>query len=207
MAVDLKEVERAYQVVRDGGLALIKADIGYGLVGHSEESIRKMYEIKGRPATNPAITIGSPEALEDMVILKDPRLMDWIKDISQHTTLAIINEINPQSKLIASLPQYVHDQATKDGTVATFLNTGEFIEEMVKMGIRDDFLLVGTSGNVSSKGNNYNLADVQDQILSGVDYYHDLGTSKYQNDQKLATTIVNLTNFTFKRHGVNHELI
>ena len=205
--VDMKEVEKAYNVIKDGGLALIKGDIGYGLIGHSEESIRKMYEIKGRPASNPCITVGSPEVLADVAKLKDPRLMDWMIDISQHTTLAVVNEINPDSKLLAGLSEYVLSQCTKDGTIASFLHTGEFIEEMVKLGLKEDFLLVASSGNVSSHGNNYRFEDVQPEIVNGVYYYLDLGVAKYANDAKLATTIVNLTNFTYKRQGVNHDLI
>lgn len=207
MTVNMNEVEKAYRVIKDGGLALIKGDIGYGLIGHSEESIRKMYEIKGRPASNPCITVGSPDVLRDVAVLKDPRIMDWIEEISQHTTLAVVNAINPESKLLAGLSEFVLSQCTKEGTVASFLNTGEFISEMVKIGVKEDFLLVASSGNVSSFGNNYRFEDVQPEIINGVDYYLDMGEAKYKNDKKLATTIVNLTNFTYKRIGVNHDLI
>lgn len=205
--VDLDEVRKVYEIIRNGGLTLLKANIGYGLIGHSERSIRKMYEIKGRPLSNPCITIGNIDVLRDLAIMKDDRLLDWIDEVSQQTTLAVINRINPQSRLLNNLTDYVRRQCTENGTIATFIRTGAFIEPLVEMARKDDLLLVGSSGNVSSTGNRYSFEDVQSQVLEGVDYYHDKGVAKYKNDKRLATTIVNLTNFTFRRKGVNHEFI
>lgn len=205
--VDLDEVRKVYDIIKNGGLTLLKANIGYGLIGHSERSIRKMYEIKGRPLSNPCITIANVDVLRDLVIMKDDRLLDWIDDVSQMSTLAVINKVNPQSRFLGNLNDYVRRQCTENNTVATFIRTGSFIERLVEMAYKDDLLLVGSSGNVSSTGNRYRFDDVQQQVLEGVDYYHDHGPAKYENDKRLATTIVNLTNFTFRRKGVNHEYI
>lgn len=207
MTFDMGQVEKAYKVIKDGGLALVKGDIGYGLIGHSENSIDKMYEIKGRPSTNPCITVGNLEVLKDVAKFKEPKIIDWIREVMKEDTLAVINEINPDSKLLASLPKEVYTQSTQDGTVATFLNTGEFIENMVKLAYEDCILLVASSANLSFQGNNYAFEDIPSTIVNKVDYYLDMGTSKYQNKEKLATTIVNLTNYTFKRKGVNYEKI
>ena len=64
--VDDAEVDHVLGVIRGGGLTLLKANIGYGLIGHTERSIRRMYEVKGRPLTNPCITIGSIDVLRDL---------------------------------------------------------------------------------------------------------------------------------------------
>ncbi|HHW39253.1 MAG TPA: Sua5/YciO/YrdC/YwlC family protein [Bacillales bacterium] len=205
--VKKQELKKVYQIIKEGGLVLLKADIGYGLFGHSDESIRKMYEIKGRPSSNPCITIGNLDVLKDVATIKDERLFTWISTIIKETTIAVINSINKDSKLLRSLPDYVLEQSTNNGTVATFLNTGEFLDELVSRAFQDDFLIIGSSGNVSSFGNNYRFSDVQPEILKGVDYYLDMGDAKYKNGPKLATTMVNLTNFTYKRKGVNFELI
>ena len=205
--IDDAEVEHVLDVIRGGGLTLLKANIGYGLIGHTERSIRRMYEVKGRPLTNPCITIGSIEVLRDLVIPLDPRLLDWIAEVSEMTTLAVINRLNPDSRLFNRLTPHVRRQCSENGTVATFIRTGAFVEKLVEKGLKEDLLLVGSSGNISSTGNRYTFADVQPPVLEGVDFWHEKRDAKYRNDQKLATSIVNLTNFTFRRKGVNHEYI
>lgn len=205
--IDDAEVEHVLDVIRGGGLTLLKANIGYGLIGHTERSIRRMYEVKGRPLTNPCITIGNIEVLRDLVIPLDPRLLDWIAEVSDMTTLAVINRLNPDSRLFNRLTPHVRRQCSENGTVATFIRTGAFVEKLVEKGLAEDLLLVGSSGNISSTGNRYTFADVQPPVLEGVDFWHEKGDAKYRNDQKLATSIVNLTNFTFRRKGVNHEYI
>lgn len=205
--IDDAEVEHVLDVIRGGGLTLLKANIGYGLIGHTERSIRRMYEVKGRPLTNPCITIGNIEVLRDLVIPLDPRLLDWIAAVSEMTTLAVINRLNPDSRLFNRLTPHVRRQCSENGTVATFIRTGAFVEKLVEKGLAEDLLLVGSSGNISSTGNRYTFADVQPPVLEGVDFWHEKGDAKYRNDQKLATSIVNLTNFTFRRKGVNHEYI
>ncbi|MEN2977078.1 Sua5/YciO/YrdC/YwlC family protein [Tistrella bauzanensis] len=205
--IDDAEVEHVLDVIRGGGLTLLKANIGYGLIGHTERSIRRMYEVKGRPLTNPCITIGNIEVLRDLVIPLDPRLLDWIAEVSEMTTLAVINRLNPDSRLFNRLTPHVRRQCSENGTVATFIRTGAFVEKLVEKGLAEDLLLVGSSGNISSTGNRYTFADVQPPVLEGVDFWHEKGDAKYRNDQKLATSIVNLTNFTFRRKGVNHEYI
>ncbi|GGB39770.1 hypothetical protein GCM10011505_21650 [Tistrella bauzanensis] len=205
--IDDGEVEHVLDVIRGGGLTLLKANIGYGLIGHTERSIRRMYEVKGRPLTNPCITIGNLEVLRDLVIPLDPRLLDWIAEVSEMTTLAVINRLNPDSRLFNRLTPHVRRQCSENGTVATFIRTGAFVDKLVEKGLAEDLLLVGSSGNISSTGNRYTFADVQPPVLEGVDFWHEKGDAKYRNDQKLATSIVNLTNFTFRRKGVNHEYI
>ncbi|MFD0388389.1 Sua5/YciO/YrdC/YwlC family protein [Tistrella bauzanensis] len=165
--IDDGEVEHVLDVIRGGGLTLLKANIGYGLIGHTERSIRRMYEVKGRPLTNPCITIGNLEVLRDLVIPLDPRLLDWIAEVSEMTTLAVINRLNPDSRLFNRLTPHVRRQCSENGTVATFIRTGAFVDKLVEKGLAEDLLLVGSSGNISSTGNRYTFADVQPPVLEG----------------------------------------
>jgi tRNA A37 threonylcarbamoyladenosine synthetase subunit TsaC/SUA5/YrdC len=204
---NIQIAQDAYNVIKNGGLALVKADIGYGFLGHSENSIKRMYELKGRPYSNPCITAGNIDIMMNISCLHEPILLEWIKSITKKTTLAVINPVNANSILIQKLPTWVHDQLVRDSTVATFLNTGEYIEPMARLAEQDEILLVGSSGNFSSTGNNYSFEDVPQEIINGVDYYYNAGSSKHKNNNKLATTILNFDTFTIKRAGVNHEMI
>jgi len=199
-------IEMSYQTIKNAGLSLVKADIGYGLLGNSETAIRQMYKIKGRPYSNPCIIAGNIDVLTDIALVKE-EIFEWIKEISEQTTLAVVLPIHPLSTLLPKLSPWVYQQATKDNTIAVFLNSGDYINEIVKKAYQDGILLVGSSGNLSRQGNNYLFSEIPQSILSQVDYAYDAGSCKYANKEKLATTIINLAKYNIKRHGVNSEFI
>ncbi|MCR8923476.1 Sua5/YciO/YrdC/YwlC family protein [Dasania sp. GY-MA-18] len=200
------EVENALKSIKNSGLCLIKADIGFGLVGHSEESMRKMYELKGRDLSNPAIIVGNLDVVDEISLI-DSTTRQWIKDISSRTTLAVILPVNPESKMLKRLPKFVYKQATLNETVAIFLNTGKFLERLVNLAYQEEILLTGSSGNLSGRGNQYQIDDVGEAITEKVDYTYNEGACAYENSHRSATTIVNLALKNIRRVGVNHNLI
>lgn len=57
LAADALGIERAAEVLRDGGLVAVPTETVYGLAARadSEEAVRKIYAAKGRPSFNPLI--------------------------------------------------------------------------------------------------------------------------------------------------------
>jgi len=202
-----EEVERVYLTIRAGGLALVKADIGYGLIGHSEESIRRMFRLKRRPLSNPCIVVGSPEVLDRLGRVEDRRVRRWVAEQMRWTTLAVAVPVAGHEPLWTSLPPWVREHASRDGTAAVYLNTGELTDRLVERALRDDFLLVGSSANLSLHGNNYRPEEIPPEMAAGVDCMVARGTAKYENPERLATTIVDLPNLAVRRRGVNAALI
>ncbi|MFL6652913.1 MAG: Sua5/YciO/YrdC/YwlC family protein [Sulfurifustaceae bacterium] len=202
-----QQVVDAVGAIRRGGLVLLKGDIGYGLFGISERAIRKMYEIKGRPHSNPCIVIGNLDVLADISRIPDPEIGDWIRETASWTTLAVVLPVNPQSRLLAKLPAWVYAQTVTNATVAAFLNTGEFLEKVIARAFREEILFVGSSANLSSRGNIFDFAELPAHFVQGADFYLDHGKARYANPERKATTIVNFTNWTVKRRGVNWEKI
>lgn len=199
--------DRAYEVVRAGGLVLIPADIGYGFLGNSGDSMRRMYELKGRPLANPCIVAANLATLRRVARPGDPALLDWVAEIAADQTIAVVVPIDTEAPEIRALDPWARTQAVTDGTVALFLNTGVYVERMIARAEEDRILLIGSSGNRSGTGNNYRFTDVPAEIRAGVDFTCDLGTMRHANDQRLATTIVNLTRFTVRRVGVGYDAI
>lgn len=202
-----REVVEAVDAIRRGGLVLLKGDIGYGLFGISEKAIRKMYEVKGRPYSNPCIVIGNLDVLRDISQVTAPEIWTWIVECTAWTTLAVVLPVNPHSRLLAGLPSWVYGQTVTNGTVAAFLNTGPFLEKVIARAYRQNVLFVGSSANLSSQGNIFDFAELPRTFLKAADFYIDHGASRYANPERKATTIVNFTNWTIKRRGVNWEKI
>jgi tRNA A37 threonylcarbamoyladenosine synthetase subunit TsaC/SUA5/YrdC len=203
----LHEADKAFEVIRAGGLALIPADIGYGFLGHSLASIEKMYALKDRRFDNPCITVGNLDGIASLALLPDRALLEWLAEISALTTLAVVVQVKRESPLVASLDPWVYEHSSNRGTMAIFLNPGPFVERMVMRAYEAGMILVGSSGNASGTGNNYRFHDVPQVIRDGVDYKFDAGPMRHENEDRMATTIVNLTNFTLRRLGVSHREI
>ncbi|WP_340613389.1 Sua5/YciO/YrdC/YwlC family protein [Xenorhabdus thailandensis] len=203
----LETARNALDSICHEGLALVPADIGYGLLGNSEHSIQKMYKLKGRSFSNPCIVAGNLEVLVDISIISDIKILSWLKEIMKDNTLAVVFPLNKQSKLIRSLSPWVLDHSTENDSIAVFLNCGPIVEEMVKLAFLKNILLVGSSGNFSKCGNNFQLNDVPLKIREQVDFMCDLGKSKYENSERMATTILNFCNYTVRRSGINSDLI
>ena len=202
-----EEIVRSLEVIREGGLLIAKGDIGYGFFCNSEAAIRKMYSLKGRQFSNPCIVIANFKVLSEVAEFPHPKIFDWIKKTISWSTVAVVLPVRKDSVLLNKLPEFVYKQTVTNSTIAVFLRTGSFLEELIERAYNDGIIFVGTSANLSSKGNIFDFRDLPLEFLEGADWYINHGKSLYENKERLATTIVNFTDWSIKRRGVNYEII
>jgi 2-isopropylmalate synthase len=202
-----EEVDEALVHLRAGELVLLKGDIGYGFFGMGEAALRSMYELKGRPHTNPCIFIANADIMDDIAEYPHPEIREWILETMQWTTLAVVLPARSQSRLVETLPPWVRQQSVTNGTLALFLRTGPYLDVILRRAHAEGRVFVGTSANLSFQGNVFEYGDLPIKFVRGVGYSLDHGRSLHANDQRRATTIVNFTNWTIKRRGVNVERI
>ena len=115
------------------------------------------------------------EVVQEISILEDARILEWLRAMMERTTISVVNRVNPRSRLLQGLPEFTFQQATVNGTVACFLRTGAFPEALVARALEDEFLLVASSANLAFKGNNYRVNEIPKEMLDQVDYKLDLG--------------------------------
>ena len=202
-----EELESGYAAIRAGGLILAKLDIGYGFVGHSEESIRRMYELKGRPASNPCVVPGNLTILGELCPNVPDPVRDWLRQQMAWTTISVVADLDAQSALWQSLPPHVQKQSSKEGSVAVFLKPGAFLEALVERAYDNGHLLAGSSGNPSGRGNAFRPDELPDSLKTGVDLFIDHGVSRHENEKRIATTMIDLRTLEIIRVGVNHDRI
>jgi tRNA A37 threonylcarbamoyladenosine synthetase subunit TsaC/SUA5/YrdC len=202
-----EDAARTYETLIAGGLALVPTDVGYGLVAIEEHAVQRIYELKGRPLTKPCVTVANARILEDVCLPIDADVRDWIDQVTRMTPLAVVAKLDPASRLLASMSPYVHTQATQNGTIATFHNAGPIVQRVAELAFADGRLVVGSSANLAGTGNNDRMSDVPLSMRRTADLVIDRGPVWYGNDQRLATTILDLTSGTFHRKGVNFALI
>ncbi|MDQ3335176.1 MAG: Sua5/YciO/YrdC/YwlC family protein [Myxococcota bacterium] len=199
------DVQQIYATLRTGGLALVPTDVGYGLVALEESAVRRIYELKGRPAAKPCVTVGNAEILQRVShVPVDTR--EWIAETARLTPLAIVTRL-VENPLVAAMTPYVAGQATHAGTIALFFSAGRILERLAECALADGRVVLGSSANLSGTGNNYTLADVPASMRDGADLVIDRGPAWYRNERQLASTILDLTTGAFLRQGVNYDRI
>jgi tRNA A37 threonylcarbamoyladenosine synthetase subunit TsaC/SUA5/YrdC len=202
-----EQVDGALAALASGGLVCMKGDIGYGLFGTSEAAIRKAYRLKGRPFTNPCIFIGSMDVFDAVARVDIPAVRQFIEELIGWTTVAVVLPVREDSPQLQRMDPWVYQQSVTENTLALFLRTGPFIEEMVRRSLAEGWVFVGSSANRSSEGNTYRFEELPPEFIQEADFVLDHGIASLENEQRRATTILNFTNWTVKRHGVNSERI
>lgn len=197
-----QDARRMYALLADGGLALARTNTGYGLVAMRASAVSRIYELKGRPAQKPCVTVGTMAIVDDVTTNVDPDTREWLAQAISRWPMAIIARMNRSSKLIASFEPFVASQCTKAGTIATFFGVGDLIARVAGIAYEHGQLVVGSSANLAGTGNNYSLDAVPDSIRRAVDLELDYGPSPFSSDAKLASTILDLTRGEFQRKGV-----
>jgi tRNA A37 threonylcarbamoyladenosine synthetase subunit TsaC/SUA5/YrdC len=199
------DVQQIYATLQTGGLALVPTDVGYGLVALEEQAVHRIYELKGRPAAKPCVTVGNAEILKRVSNVSDDT-REWIAETSRLTPLAIVTRL-VENPLVAAMSPYVAGQATHAGTIALFFSAGRILERLAERALADGRVVIGSSANLSGTGNNYALEDVPASMRDGVDLVIDRGPAWYRNERQLASTILDLTTGSFLRQGVNYDRI
>jgi tRNA A37 threonylcarbamoyladenosine synthetase subunit TsaC/SUA5/YrdC len=201
-----QDAARILEVVEAGGVALAQTQTGYGLVAMKSEGVRRIYELKGRPATKPCVTVGTMEILDEVAEVDVPTRL-WLSAATAGWPLAVVARLRPASRLVASFEPFVATQCTKADTIATFFGVGPLIARTAELARSKGRLIVGSSANLAGTGNNYALEDVPPSMRDGVDLAIDYGRARYTSDEKLASTIIDLTQRTFLRKGACFEAI
>lgn len=202
------EAHQLYTLLADGGLALTRTSTGYGLVAMRSDAVRRIYALKGRAAVKPCVTVATMTILDDIAKPLDADMRQWLIGAAARWPMALINELNPASKLLASWEPFVRAQCTKVDTIATFFGVGDLVARAADIAYQHGELLVGSSANRSGTGNNYTIEDVPEEMRTLVDRVFDFGATHVSAEGKLASSILDLTRGgIFQRQGVSHSEI
>lgn len=190
-------VANVYSVIEDGGVALVKFDVGYALVGHTAVSVHRIFEIKQRPRERKCVVLGTPAIFRE---LSEPAYHTLVHGFTY--PVGLVTRVNVTSRYLEQFPEEVLDE----GRVAIFVNMGELGDRLASHALSRGKLVFGSSGNVSDAGNHYRFEEVEDSIRASVHFKMDLGESRYQisrnGGKNLAATILDLENDVLLRRGL-----
>ena len=196
------DVSAVFDVIMDGGVAIVPLDVAYAIIGYTESAIKSIFSAKRRSLDKPS---GMFASLNYSIDLHD--LTEDKREI-QH---ALINEFNlpfstvapfdENHPLLKDVDKYVIETSSKSGTLDMLLNAGQFHDGLAKLCYERNKPAFGSSANISLTGSKFKVADIEPELIEVADIIIDHGTSKYANPEGLSSTIIDFRDFTVIRYG------
>ena len=203
-----EDAARVFQCVQDGGVAIFPVSVGYAIVGHADEAIKKTYAAKERSFEKPCGNFGDWQLFNEMLVCSDAA-RELVRVIIQDHDLpfSVVAPFNADHPVVQSMPPFTFNNATKAGTMDLLMNAGPLHNEIARLARENSFCVSGSSANVSLTGSKFRLQDVQDQVRAVADIQIDYGLVPSHNPQGLGSTIVDLSDFRTIRVGCVYDRI
>ncbi len=203
-----EDAARIFETVRNGGVAIFPVSVGYAIVGHEDEAIRRIYKAKERSFEKPCGNFGDWQLFNELLdVTKQAREMVRVITQDHDLPFSVVGPLRAEHPLARGLPPFTFKNATKAGTMDVLLNAGPLHDEIARLARENAYGVSGSSANVSLTGSKFVLQDVQDQVRDIADIQIDYGLVPYHNDRGLGSTIVDLENFETIRVGCVYDRI
>lgn len=153
------EVNKAYEVLTNGGLILYPTDTiwGIGCDATNTEAVEKVYKLKGRAEEKSLIVL----------LDSDHKLQSYIKEVPEVAYDLIEYAENPLTIVYSGAKNLATNAIAKDGSIGIRIVKHEFCQQLLQ---RFRKPLISTSANISGNPSPSTFDDIEDTILKGVDY-------------------------------------
>ena len=202
------DARRVFEAVRGGGIAIIHVDVGYAVLAHTADAVRRIYAAKRRSFDKPTGLLGNHALHEALHILGD-REREMVRRITQDhdLPLAVIAPYRKDHPLLATLDPFVRQNAVRNDTLNILLNAGELRNVIADLALANNVICVGSSANVSLSGTKYRLEEVDPELRAIAAVETDYGLCAHHNPQGLSSTMIDFTTFRVQRAGACFERI
>ncbi len=162
-----KEIKKALEVLRAGGVILYPTDTvwGLGCDATNEEAVAKIYKIKKRQDTKSMILLASDL---DMVCR-------YVKEVPEMAIQLVEVNDKPMTIIYPRAMGLAKNVIAEDGTIGIRIPLKGFCQGLVKKLGRP---LVSTSANISGEVNPKKFTEISGEIKSLVDYIIDPSLEK-----------------------------
>lgn len=201
------EADRAFAVLKAGGVALMPMDVGYSAIGGSYAALRRIFEAKRRQPTKFNAMIGDNALARELYDLPEKgwAVFDAIV-LDEDLPLGVIGPCRMDHPILAAMEPEALTMSTKDGTLCMLTNAGPFHAAISRRSREAGHALFGSSANLSLAGTKFRAADIEPEIRAIADVIIDHGLRKCW-PYRASSTLLDLAKFEVVRYGSSYELI
>jgi L-threonylcarbamoyladenylate synthase len=153
------EVNKAFEVLKDGGLILYPTDTiwGIGCDATNAEAVDKVYKLKGR----------SEEKSLIILLDTDSKLQSYVNEVPEIAYDLIEFAENPLTIIYSGAKNLASNAIAQDGTIGVRIVRQEFCIQLLQ---RFRKPIISTSANISGEPSPAGFFDISPEIINGVDY-------------------------------------
>ena len=142
------DAQRAFEVLRTGGVAHLPADVGYFLSTGTSQGLEKTFKGKKRGTHKRHPTMGTP-GLEKELHVMEPNQAEVVQTLTQDLGFATscFAKYDENHPVIKGLDEERFEASTPNETIHMAISTEPFTDELMKLCHAENFLLQGSSVN------------------------------------------------------------
>lgn len=174
-----QDIRNAIDVLKKGGVILYPTDTiwGIGCDASNEDAVRRVYKIKQRTDSKALICL----------VDSDGRLQRYVKHVPDPAWDIFDCAVKPTTVILDDAVNLAPNLIAEDGSIALRITAEPFSKELC---YRFQKALVSTSANVSGMPSPQCFDDIDEEILSAVDY---VCTSRRNEKNPKPSSIIKLT--------------
>jgi tRNA A37 threonylcarbamoyladenosine synthetase subunit TsaC/SUA5/YrdC len=202
------DTRRMLDVLTNGGVALVPANLGYALVGSTPDANRRIIAAKRREGHKRQGIVMDAITEREIHIL-DQRKRDIVDciTIDYNLPLGVIAKYRKDHPLIQSLDPFLLKIGTARGTIGTALNDGGIFHEALGKYSREHLWpFLGSSANLTGQGARFRVEDIEPEIIAAADIVLDYGVCRHHYFVTTSTQI-NFETMEVLRMGAYYDLI
>lgn len=202
------DTRKLIDVVTNGGVAIMPANLGYAFVACTADANRRIIEVKKRAGHKRCGIVMDPLTEREVHVL-DQRKRDIIDCVTldYDLPLGIIAQYRKDHPLIQSFDPYLLKIGTARGAIGTALNDGGVFHEALGRYSREHWVpFFGSSANLTGAGAKHRVEDIEPEILASADLVLDYGLCRYHSYRNTSTQI-NFDTMEVMRVGACYDLI
>ena len=201
------DARRAFDVLNDGGIAIMPMDVGYTCAGGSATALQRIFDTKQRAGEKRNAMVGDAEIHREVHVV-DQRGRDIVRAITEDHGLPFgpVAPCDMDHPILRHLAPGAVPGSIKDGTVCMLVNAGAFHREISRLSRENDFPVFGSSANLSLAGTKFQVEDIEPEITGIADIVIDHGLRKYHL-YRASSTLIDLRTLEVVRVGSCYELI
>ena len=154
-----ESLDKALEVLKNGGIILYPTDTiwGIGCDATNTEAVKRIFELKQREDAKAML----------MLVGSEGQLQQFVKEVPDVAWQLIDSAVNPLT-IIYDEPINISPALLAEDGSAGFRITNEYFSRSLCQRLRRP--VVSTSANISGKPSPKSFADIDKEILDGVDY-------------------------------------
>ena len=154
-----EDLKQALQVLRSGGIILYPTDTiwGLGCDATNRDAVDRIFKIKQRA-----------DSKSMLVLMENPNMLNaYVREVPEVAWQLIEVTDKPLTIVYPGAKNFASNLVAEDGSIGIRITNESFTEQLVKQFRKP---IVSTSANLSGKPAPQNFAEIEEAILTAVDY-------------------------------------